>query len=655
MATSAIATLREYIRQQATGDDKYFKYMLMFFELKIPPEVNVYAAAGVSFLFPLRVPPDSYSLDEPFTVEATPSQGGGLYVEENGIAQRMIRISGVTGFKPRPLGSAGTLSLEGLKPEKKSYTRALNPYVLDDLSGQRHFQYLQDAVFRTYADLKRDPAFAENTKLIFHIPKDDEHWLVVPQRFSLERTADKRVLYRYTIELLVVDRADAVDEDFSEDGGLLEAISDAITAVNSAIQLAQGAINDLTAIVSDIKGVVQDVVQVIDAVSGVINAAQNFVEGVTDFIESPLAILESLNGIIDAADSFVATWEESGQRIQALPDKVKTKWAQLGEALELLGTHPESFEPSNNVQMRAARALLSPLLSQSPETLEAARNVVVPSTASEYDALGTQLTPGDLQEAEANKPFLPKEGPAKYKSSKQVTLADRESLSSLAARYLGDARKWQDIAIVNGLKPPFTNKQASLDLRKTDEVSLPGVRGIGDKLLIPSLAKGTADRPVLATLGVKPYEPAEVHFLGRDLRLNMTSAVANPGNPQFDLEIDWARGGSDLRTIEGLDNLSQGLSLRLLTERGTDMLYQKLGMQRVIGFNQKPTDLDMARFRAVQALQQDTRISSVRRVTFVGLDGGTVPDATAPEDALVIDAVVEVRGFTESANVRITV
>jgi hypothetical protein len=655
MAVSALATLREYLRQQATGDDKYFKYMLMFFELKIPAEVNIYAAAGVSFLFPLRVPPDSYTLDEPFTVEATPTQGGGVYVEENGIVQRTIRLSGTTGFAPKPLGGAGTLALAEIKPEKKSYTRSLNPMVLDNLSGQRHFQYLQDAVFRTYADLKRDPALAEETQLIFHIPKDDEHWLVVPQRFTLERSASQRTLYRYNIELLVIDKAEAVDEDFSEDGGFLEAISDAIATVKTAIALAEGAINDLTAIVSEIKSVINDVVQIIDGVSSVIEAAKNFVEGVTELIESPLAVLDALGGVIEAAGSFVDQWEESGQRIQSLPGKVKDKWKQLGDALEMLGTHPEKFEPDNNAEIRKNRNKLSPLLSMSPAAIEKAKALTVPSTVAGYNALGTQLTPGDIKEAEGAKLFIPKALLGKYRSARRVSISEGESLSSLAARYLKDARRWQDIAIINGLKPPFTNKQASLDLRKTDEAALPGVKGIGDRILIPSLSKGQADQPNPVTLGVRPEEPADVHFLGRDLKLELVTTVSNPGNPMYDIPIDVARGGIDLQTIQGLDNLSQGLTTRLITERGTDQLYKRLGMQRIIGTNQAPTDIDLARFRAIQALQQDGRVSAVRRVTFEGIDGGTAKPSDAPPDALVIDAEVEVRGFTESANVRIAV
>ena len=59
MAISAINYLLEQKRQKATQDDKFFLKMLMFFELKVPESVGLY---GTSYIFPLVVPPQSYSI-----------------------------------------------------------------------------------------------------------------------------------------------------------------------------------------------------------------------------------------------------------------------------------------------------------------------------------------------------------------------------------------------------------------------------------------------------------------------------------------------------------------------------------------------------------------------------------------------------------------
>jgi len=124
MAISLVNFMSERLRQgMAGGDNKFFKQYTMFFELRVPQEMSFLANA--TFLFPLIVTPDTYNLSEPFTVEATPTQGAGLYVEENGIVQRVIRISGTTGFKPRKLHSSGTAVLMNASPYKKSYSRGL--------------------------------------------------------------------------------------------------------------------------------------------------------------------------------------------------------------------------------------------------------------------------------------------------------------------------------------------------------------------------------------------------------------------------------------------------------------------------------------------------------------------------------------------------
>jgi hypothetical protein len=344
MAQSLVNFVTERLRQgMAGGDNKFFKQFTMFFELRVPQEMAFFA--NTTFLFPLIVPPDSYSMSEPFTVEATPTQGGGLYVEENGIVQRIIRLSGTTGFKPRKLHSSGTAVLMNATPDKKSYSRGLSGFapVIAAISGQRHFQYLQDAVFRTYADLKRDPTTAEDTQLIFHNPKDDEHWLVVPRTFDLERSAGKGPLYRYNIELLVVDKAEVVDQDFSEDKGILDAIADTIHDIKKAIDLAQGAINDITAVIAEVKGYVKNIATIIDGVSGVIDAAANFTQGISDLIQSPLAVINSLAGVIDATANFVDVAEQASDDIAKLPTTIKEKFRQMGEAIEKIGVHTEAF------------------------------------------------------------------------------------------------------------------------------------------------------------------------------------------------------------------------------------------------------------------------------------------------------------------------
>ena len=650
MVASSIAGMLEDLREETTEDTKFYKTMLMFFELKVPDKLA--GPFPTKYLFPLRIMPESYTLDEPFTLEATSTQGGGLYVEENGINQRVIRLSGTTGFKPRPAPGTGPMVLAlSTNPEKKSFTRALPPCVLAPISGQRQFQYLQDAVFRTYADLKRDPTTAEDTKLMLHIPKDDEHWLIAPRNFQLERTKGERVLYRYNIELLVVDKAEIVDADWSEDKSWLDQLKDAIAEVKNAIALVQSAVNTVTAMVAEIKNFIQSVVSIIDAISSVISAVSDFIDGITELVKIPFAVVDSLCGVIDSISGVIASSDALYDAVNDVAKfdihgKIQDTWDTMARGFHKLGVHPEIFEPDNDITITGANTKTDPITDLGPTAIAAANAVTIPTTIAQFNALGSQMTPSDVSVAQADSSYAAASQIGQYKSANQVSLGADDTLASLAATYLRDARLWQDIAIVNGLQPPFLNSQASLSLRKTDETALPGVLGIGDKILIPSLSKGQLELPNLATLGVLPTESAEVHFLGRDIKLEMVSGITNPGNPLYDIPIDTIHGNNDCQVVAGIDNLKQGLTTRLLTERGTDILYKRLGMDRVIGTRQVESDTDLMKFRATQALLQDTRIANVRKISLV-------KDSSITPDAAVMDATVEVRGFNESSNVRI--
>src|SRR5208282_4151749 len=65
------------------------------------------------------------------------------------------------------------------------------------------------------------------------------------------------------------------------------------------------------------------------------------------------------------------------------------------------------------------------------------------------------VDPFALARANANNPNFDM---ASYTSGKLVKLAYGESLLSLAYRYLGSPDKWIDIAIANGLKPPYIDE-----------------------------------------------------------------------------------------------------------------------------------------------------------------------------------------------------
>ena len=629
MATSAIAIAQESSRSVSARDDNYYRKMVYYFELRLP-ETHSPDVVGTYF-FPLMVNPGSYSMDEPFAMEETTTLGGGLYVEENGIIRRVISLSGNTGFRPRNLQGVNKMATSALSPEQKSFGRNIPKGVAIAISGQRHFQYLQDAAFRTYADFKRDPATSEKTQMIFHNPKDQEHWLVKPMSFRLERDKSKPTLWNYNIQMLAVAPADSVDKDFSEDKDLLDKMKDGLDYVQSGIDTAAGALNDVTAIAGDIENVVSEVGQIISSVGTVLNAASDLVNGVSSLIQSPLALLDQANSLIESALRTNDTLFRAGDEIASLPDNVVQKFRQMEDGLNRIGTHPDLFENPVSVKLENVKA------QQDSLRLTTDTGTSPPTTKNEAALLGTTSTTGDVQTASGR---LSLGGSViKYTGSRRIFLAHGDTLANLAARYLGDSRLWQHIAVLNDLKPPFVIAQADTDLTSEDAV-LSGVKGTGDSLLIPTFAKAPKSLPLLPVLGVRSEKSAEEHLLGTDIAVEL--AGGRTGAPLYDIPIDVEGGSVDVKVVRGIPNIGQALTMRVNTEKGADTLYKKAGMDRVIGFNIQPVDLELSRFRFVECLGQDPRVSSVRSLDLDANQG----------DALIMDADVELRGFTESATVK---
>jgi len=636
MAVSPVKLIQERERQTFTSDFNFYRKFIFFFELRVPARLAP-GTAG-QFFFPLALGPEQYSMSEPFTVESTPTQGGGLYVEENGIVMRTIKLSGHTGFKPRSLGEDRSVTaLSALSPEERSFGRRLRTIVLAAISGQKHFQYLQDAVFRTYADLKRDPSTAEDTKLIFHNPQDEEAWHVVPQNFSLSRSADKRVLYPYEIELLVVDKDISIDKDFSEDKSLLDSVKDGIRMVKSGLDLAAGALNDATALASELTGTIKNYNLIISGATKILDAAGEFVNNNVDHIEVPYSSLNTVTSLIDEALTLSNTLEEANEDIQRIPEYVYNKFRTIADGLDRIAGHPQVFEkwwPDELEEIRDSQDLL---LNSSWDTINEAKNRTPPTTYEEVNALGTTPTPGDVQSASAE--LRIGQSILKFTGTLEIRIGMGDTLANLAARYLGDARLWQHIAILNGLKPPFVNSLANIDL-STEEEPFPGVLGIGNTILIPNFSKSPRELPLVPVLGVSSEELPEVHLLGTDLVLE--PVVGRTGSLIYDIPIDVEGGSVGPKTVSGKPNIIQSVQLRLRTEKGSDTLYKRVGLGRVIGTNYTLTNVEAARLKFIEAIDQDSRVASVIRIDF--LEGGA--------DAFIVDSDVELRGFTESVNVQ---
>ena len=433
--------------------------------------------------------------------------------------------------------------------------------------------------------------------------------------------------------------AEDIDADFSEDKSLLDEFKDVVRTIKNAIDLVSGAINDLTALVDEISRAIKDIGKIIDSVATVLDAAGDFVNGVTALIESPYAIVSSIGNLVDSALDLNETVESASDDIQKMPRTVIEKLSKVRDGMNLMGTQPQAFERPVDKTMREFQEMMELKLSASQDELNTAEASSPPATLEETEALGTAMTPGDVESAKADS-SVGREV-RKYTGAKEVAIVQGDTMANLASRYLGDARLWPSIVLLNGMQPPFIDNQAGADLGG-EESPFAGVFGIGKKILIPNFSKPPQAMPLLPVLGVTPEKSMEEHLLGTDLALEHVSGTV--GRELYDFVVDVEGGSVDAKHVSGVANIKQAFTMRTGTERGTDTMYHRLGLRRTIGLNIIPVDLETARFNFSQCIRQDPRTASVRHVSF-----------SQNNDAVVADIDVGLRGYTKPTNVKMVV
>ncbi|NCC27298.1 MAG: hypothetical protein EOM22_03875 [Gammaproteobacteria bacterium] len=167
-----------------------------------------------------------------------------------------------------------------------------------------------------------------------------------------------------------------------------------------------------------------------------------------------------------------------------------------------------------------------------------------------------------------------------------------DSLRRLAARHMGDASRWTELAEINGLRPPYIIE--SIDPAERERATLV----FGDRIAVPV---GYADRV--------PQEPIEVFGVDAVL-IDRT------------LQVD---DGGDYAVVATLDNLTQALTHRVKTPVGDILMHRGYGCNvfAVLGMQARPLIAALAGAMVRQALEQEPRLASVDEVRPV-TDGDTV-------------------------------
>ena len=627
--------IREEGRQRRTGDTEFLSQLLYFFELRVPAEV-VDGQAG-SFFYPLILPPESYRLSEPFTVNQTFTNGGGIFVEEQGIITREITLSGTTGWKPRalPRDKSTGVTTQVRKGANASYSRALSlsrtGVLVEKMSGQRHFQFLQDSVFRTYADLKRDPATSKDTELYFHIAKDNESWRVHPLSFDLERSTGRNLLYPYNIRLLATAPAAEAPLGVSEDKEVLDRVGNPIPMLRKGAGDIRAAVLDLTNVQNQVRLTVLQGNSVISDATTIAAAVEDFLNGTGTFINVPYNYVNNTKQLLDTSLTTFQRGVDLG--LADVPNTVLNSLRRIGDSLAAIASYPEKFRTSIDDAVARFNQIQELVTNYSQQALLSAEEAGAPATIRGYSPtqIGTSLLAGDRTRA-SNELGLGRNVP-KYTSATERVIEQGDTLPNLAARYLGDARKWKFLAIFNDLEPPYISEQG-----------LTATVKVGDTILIPNFETPSRERDTAVTLAVLPEQPGPEHLLGIDLRVD---EVGSRARGTYDLVVDVENGSTDFKYVRGVPNLQQGIRSRLITDKGSDILYTRIGLSRVVGLGFTAVDLENAQIRVVEAVRGDPRIAAVRSLTFL-------EDSDAQADLLDVTLEAEVRGFNQPVNIQTT-
>ena len=267
-------------------------------------------------------------------------------------------------------------------------------------------------------------------------------------------------------------------------------------------------------------------------------------------------------------------------------------------------------------------------------------------------AVDTALDPFALARANANNPNI---NIGQYSSGRLVRINYGESLQSLASRYFGNPDRWLDIAIANGLKPPYIDEVgerlpllsngngSQINLAETD---INGNLNI-DKLYInqpvflQSSTQVTVDQRSIINIKQIPvsgeiileldgprnldlYEVADNANIRvfKPNTINSSFYVLIPSTEPLDSnrkeEVPWFLAKSaedekrakidiavrsdgellfdtngDIKLSYGIENAIQAIRLKIVTELGTLKYHPEFGLVNVIG--QTSSDINGAR------------------------------------------------------------
>jgi hypothetical protein len=297
-----------------------------------------------------------------------------------------------------------------------------------------------------------------------------------------------------------------------------------------------------------------------------------------------------------------------------------------------------------------------------------------------------------------------------------VKLNYGESLESLANRYLGDPNKWLDIAIANGLKPPYIDEVGQriplLSNGSGNQINLAGtdINGnlnidklyINQQVLLQSNIEVVTDQRTIISVKQVPVSGEIILELDGDRNMNiyqtadqayirvfapntvnsgiyvlipspdplpdnrvdevpwfLAKSAEDEKRAKIDLAIDPSGDltfttNGDVKLSYGLDNAIQAVKLKIVTELGSLRYHPTFGFINVIG--NKNLNIDSTRDLVVESInsqiEADGRFDRVENISVDYLFNDTTATGAG---AIVINLTVRLAGGTQAIPISFTV
>jgi hypothetical protein len=335
------------------------------------------------------------------------------------------------------------------------------------------------------------------------------------------------------------------------------------------------------------------------------------------------------------------------------------------------------------------------------ETLQASIQTI-DFILSNLFAVDTAVDPFAIARANANNPDI---NIGQYSSGQLVRFEYGDDLESLAYRYLGDPNRWIDIAIANGLQPPYIDEigqnvplQANgsgnqINIAATDSAgndnsqkfyvnqtiflqslaqpfpdqrniqSIDIIQATGDLVITVDGKNNLSQYTTAANASVLVYAPHTINSalfilipsqnpLPNDRQETVPWFLAKSAEDERRMGIDLLLGknddliftpNNDLSLSYGLENASQAMKLKVVTELGELRYHNGFGLVNVIGNKNNSISITKTAITnsLVTQVSQDSRFDRIESLSVDAVAGSTGPSV------IVISMTVRLAGGSQ--------